>query len=64
MIQLVTHEYCNGCPLFEAKSISQVDYSVEGCMRHFVSCVHHTVCANTESRIREAIKEEKENSNG
>lgn len=58
MIQLVAHEYCHGCPLFEARSISDVDYEVDGNMRHFVSCVHHTVCATVENRIREAIKKE------
>ena len=62
MIKLVVHDRCHNCPSFEARSISQVDYSVEGYTRHFVSCVHHTVCANMENRIREEMK--KENSDG
>ena len=60
MIQLVVHNQCHGCPLFEARSISSMDYEVEGCMVHFVSCVHHTVCANMEDRIRREIEKEKE----
>ena len=58
MIQLVTHDYCEDCPLFEARSLSSIDYEVEGCKRHFVSCIHHTVCATMESRIREKLKKE------
>lgn len=59
MIRIVAHEYCNDCPLFEARSLSELDYSVEGYTKHFVSCVHHTVCATIESHIRESIEKEK-----
>lgn len=65
MIQLVTHDYCHNCPLFEARSLSSVDYEVDGYKRHYVSCIHHTVCATIESHIRESIvKKEKEKENG
>ena len=37
MIRIVAHEYCNDCPLFEARSLSELDYSVEGYTKHFVS---------------------------
>lgn len=61
MIQLVVHDYCHVCSQFEPASVSQWDYNVEGCKRHFVSCVHHAACAYTEERVREEIrKEEKE----
>ena len=66
MIKLVTHDRCNQCPMFEAKSISEIDHKVEGCTIHYVSCIHHVVCANMESRIRDELKslEKKEKEDG
>lgn len=59
MIQLVVHEYCHDCSLFEPKSISQVDYKVEGCKKHFVSCVHHTACVRMREQMMEEFKKRK-----